>query len=87
MYILRELTKHTLAYTILVILLGVAFYCYVYWADTTQERQLITLAVTVGYFAWGIITHVTAEHITRQVIQEYAGIAVLGGLILLLLTF
>lgn len=84
---LAELKKHFVAYFFLVILLGafaVAFF--MFNSDKTIQRLLIG-ALTVVYFSWGIISHVKTKRMTGFVVQEYATVALLGALLLLLLTF
>lgn len=87
MYVLHELSKHKLAYFLLCLILGLGIAAYLFWGETTLHQQIVIVALSCSYFLWGILTHLKSEHITRYVIQEYAGIAVLGGLLLLLLTF
>lgn len=87
MYIFRELSQHRLAYSILILILGTSMAAYLFWGDSRANQQIIILTLTISYFVWGIVTHLKSDHLTRYVIQEYAGIAVLGGLLLLLLTF
>lgn len=87
MYIWQELFKHKLAYAVLLLILAAGFVAFTYWAKTSMQQQLVIVGFAVSYFMWGITTHVKSDHLTRTVIQEYAGIAVLGALLLLLLTF
>ena len=87
MYIFKEVSSHIFAYLILVILLGVHTAAFLYWADTRILQQSMIVSLTISYFIWGILAHVKTVQITRHVVLEYLGIATLGGLLLLLLTF
>jgi hypothetical protein len=84
---LKEINQHKGAYLILVIGLVVFAVAYLnLWPDAVMERIVIA-ALAVGYFIWGILTHVKTKRLTAFVIQEYAAVALLGALVLLLLTF
>ncbi len=87
MYVLKELSSHIYAYLVLLVVLGVHAAAFLYWADTRFEQQLLILLLTISYFIWGVLAHVKTAQITRHVVLEYLGIATLGGLLLLLLTF
>lgn len=83
----HEVQNHKLAYFFLIA--GLAAFVWGYasvWPNQTMERVMIA-GLTLGYFLWGITTHVKSKRLTGFVVQEYAAIAVLGGLVLLLLTF
>jgi hypothetical protein len=81
-----EFSKHKLAYVVLVVglvALTVAFMAV--WPNRMSERGLI-LAISLFYFLWGVITHVKSEHISRRIVFEYASIALLASVALLLIT-
>ena len=83
----NELFKHKLAYTILLIGLAVFVVSFLMaWPDHFLQR-LIILSVAIFYFLWGVITHFKAEHISRGIILEYAGMATLASVLLLLITW
>jgi hypothetical protein len=87
MYIWKELTQHTLAYAVLLLILGASIFAYLNWSETALHQQIIIAAVSVSYFLWGVVTHLKTDQITKGVVMEYAAISLLGGLLLLLLTF
>lgn len=78
---------HLVAYVILLLLLGtgMAFFAHS-WPSKLQERWAIAV-LSIGYFIWGVVTHVRTKKLTSYVVKEYAAVAFLGGLVLLLLTF
>jgi hypothetical protein len=87
MYILRELAAHKWAYILLLLVLLAHGAGYFYWADTRIQQQAIIVSLTISYLVWGVVAHVKSAEITKFVVLEYLGIATLGGLLLLLLTF
>jgi len=56
------------------------------WPDRFVQR-LIVIAVAIFYFLWGVTTHFKSAHISRQIILEYAGMAILASVLLLLITW
>lgn len=83
----RELFKHKYAYLILFLGLGVFVFSFLAaWPDHFLQRLLI-LAIAVFYFLWGVATHFKAEHVSRSIILEYAGMATLASILLLLITW
>jgi hypothetical protein len=83
----QEILKHKWAYSLLavgLIILTVTFM--VVWPDRMLERMVIA-AMALFYFVWGVLTHVHAERISRRVVLEYFGIALLAGFLLFLITF
>ncbi len=87
MYILRELSQHKLAYAILAVILVAGIAAYQIWGNTVLQERIIIVALAISYFMWGVAAHVKTAHLTKYVVQEYAAMAALGGLLLLLLTF
>jgi hypothetical protein len=81
-----ELLRHKLAYFSLILgLVGMTILFLAVWPNLALQRGVVVL-MSVYYFSWGIITHVKTDHITRKVLYEYAGISILAGLLLLLIT-
>ena len=77
---------HLIAYSVLI--LGLVFMAgmYVYvWPDHRLMR-FVALVLVAFYFLWGTITHVKTRHITLRVVYEYATVALLAGLALILIT-
>jgi uncharacterized membrane protein YjjP (DUF1212 family) len=81
-----EIRKHRWSYLILILgmsLIAIAFLGV--WPDRWLQRAVIAVMV-VFYTAWGTITHLHADHITKRVISEYASMSLLAGILLLLVT-
>lgn len=87
MFLLKEVAEHKVPYTVLacLLLLFVGLLT-ITWTNLFLFR-IVIIFFAVGYFTWGITTHVHTRKLTPFVMQEYAAVAVLGGLLLLLLTF
>jgi hypothetical protein len=82
-----ELQHHKLAYTILIL----ALICFVVvffgvWPNRVFQRVSI-VAMASFYILWGAVTHFKSEHITKNILYEYLGVATLAGVLLLLVTF
>lgn len=81
-----ELKKHSLAYGVLIfglIIAGLAFM--MFWPHRMYQRLVIG-ALMVFYVGWGSVTHFKSRHLTRGVLLEYISVAVLGGVLLFLIT-
>lgn len=87
MFLLREVADHKLPYIILasMLLLFVGL-LKITWTNLFLFR-IVIIFFAAGYFTWGVTTHVHTRKLTPFVLQEYAAVAILGGLLLLLLTF
>jgi hypothetical protein len=82
----RELLKHKFAYAVLLLGLGIFVVSFLAaWPDRLLQRFII-LSVAIFYFLWGVTTHLKAEHISRAIILEYAGMSTLVTVLLLLIT-
>jgi len=82
----HELFKHRLAYSILLAALVLFIFGFmVVWPNHVQQRMLIA-AIAIFYFIWGVVTHVKSESFSRRVMFEYAGVAFLASMLLLLVT-
>jgi predicted lysophospholipase L1 biosynthesis ABC-type transport system permease subunit len=82
----KELRKHVMAYAVL--LAGFSMFLALFlaaWPDHTLQRIIIASFV-LFYFLWGLMTHVKTTTLTRKVAIEYAAVALLGGIFLLILT-
>ncbi len=83
----HELLKHKYAYLVLCIGLTIFVLSFLAaWPDRFLQRCMIG-AVAIFYFLWGVTTHFKSEHISRKVILEYAGMATLTSVLLLLITW
>lgn len=83
---IAEVKSHPIAYTLLLLLMiTVVIFSLVF----LQSRIALRLAFTAFgllYFIWGILTHSKSKTVTVAVMTEYAGVAILGTILLLLLT-
>lgn len=83
----HELFKHRLSYVILIaVLVCFLFLFFAVWPNRAAQRVLIAVLM-IFYTMWGISTHLKTDHITKQVVYEYAAISTLSGLLLFLVTF
>jgi hypothetical protein len=83
----KELHRHKIAYLILFVGLAIFMVSFLaVWPDHILQRLLIA-GVAIFYFLWGIATHFKADHISRNIILEYAGMAALASVLLLLVTW
>lgn len=81
-----EVTKHALAYTILVLGLSmIMFLFFAVWPNRIAQRYVI-LVLSSFYLFWGVIAHVKTEHLTLRVIAEYSAVSILGGMLLFFVT-
>jgi hypothetical protein len=84
---MREIARHRYAYIFLGLGITVLIGLYMgAWPDRNWQR-VIAVTFSAFYIIWGLITHVKSSHLTRNIIYEYLGIGILGGAILMLLTF
>jgi hypothetical protein len=82
-----EILKHKWSYLILIVGLVILMLGFMaVWPDRFLQRLLV-LAIALYYFVWGVITHVKTERISKKVVYEYLGVAMLAGFLLLLITF
>lgn len=82
---LRE-QKHLKAYGVLIFgLILTAFLFMSFWPHRFYQR-IVIVACMLFYVVWGSVTHFKTNHFTKEVLYEYLGIALLGGLLLLLIT-
>jgi len=82
----KELQRHPFAYVILfggLALLGATFLHV--WPDKILQRAIIGCMV-LFYLVWGLVTHVTAEHLTHRIFAEYLMVSLLGGIVLFVVT-
>ncbi|MEN8253347.1 MAG: hypothetical protein ABFQ62_03160 [Patescibacteria group bacterium] len=82
----EEFIKHKIAYIVLalgLVIIGILFFAV--WPSRDWQR-VVALVLTLFYFLWGVITHLKADHITRLVIMEYLGVAIMAGFLLVLIT-
>jgi hypothetical protein len=78
----RELKKHKLDYSLL--LLGLAVILFIFWSvwPETEQQKLCILALGVFYSAWGIWHHWREKTIHTATVIEYIGMSIFACLIL-----
>lgn len=82
----NELKRHKLSYAILILFMGlVCFLFLAAWPDVIYQRYLILL-MSVFYLFWGIVHHLKTNRLTKKVVLEYLGVAVLAGCLMFLIT-
>lgn len=82
----KELSKHTLAYAVL--LAGLTMFVGIFlaaWPDKVLQR-IVVAGLVLFYFVWGTAAHVKTTTFTKHVAMEYGAVAILGGIFLLILT-
>lgn len=82
----QEFIKHKLAYIILasgLIVIGILFFAA--WPQRNWQR-VMALVLTLFYFSWGMLTHLKSNNLTRFVLMEYLGVAIMAGFLLFLIT-
>ena len=83
---LQEFKKHSIAYSVLTITLATLVILFLAAWPSRVFQRYIALAIVFFYIAWGAATHVKAQHFTKRILYEYIGVAMLGGLMLILTT-
>ncbi len=78
---------HQIAYAVLTLILvgGVSSFILL-WPNVILVRMSV-VCLALSYVAWGCVTHVKTNRFTWKVAEEYAAIALLGGVLLMLITF
>lgn len=82
----QEFRNHTLAYSILLVVLFVFILLFLGAWPNRQAQRFVALGLGLFYSAWGILTHLHADHISRKIVYEYVGIGILGSVLLLVIT-
>ncbi|MBU0974910.1 hypothetical protein KKD03_04385 [Patescibacteria group bacterium] len=84
---IAEFKNHKIAYIILLIILFVFVLTFLhFWPDKSKQR-IVVIAMSLFYFAWGVVVHTKSKYINSKVIFEYLAVSLLSGSILILLTF
>lgn len=82
-----ELEKHLLAYTALILGLGVFILAFLYFWPLMAILRILIVALGIYYVAWGALAHLKSDRVTKRIIMEYAGVAMIACSILMMLTF
>lgn len=82
----REFTAHKWAYLFLMFVMVMAVLMFMAVWPSRNAQRLIGVGVALFYVTWGIFTHWRARHITKHVIYEYIAVAVLGAVLLFMVT-
>lgn len=82
----NELLLHKKAYLLLIAgLLSFTMSFLAAWPDRGMQRLLI-IGLGFFYLLWGLMTHIHTTHLTKRILYEYASIALLATVLLLLIT-
>lgn len=77
---------HFWSYTVLLIVLVLLSVLFLLaWPNHAWQRVVI-LAIMLVYFVWGVVTHLKTYCITKRVVLEYLGVALLAGAMLWVIT-
>jgi hypothetical protein len=82
----RELMKHKLAYTILVVGLVALVWLFIWAGQRLAVQRVVIMTLGIFYAAWGIVTHVSSKKVNTSLVLEYIVVSVLAVVSLLLLT-
>ena len=82
-----EIEKHLLAYSALLIGLGVFVLAVLYFWPLMNILRLLIFALGIYYVTWGALAHLKSDRVTRRIVMEYAGVAMIACSILMMLTF
>ena len=78
---------HISAYAVLLLVLAAGASAFIFfWPNKMLVRGAV-VALSLGYVLWGSITHSKTQKFTWKVAEEYAAVAFLGGMLLILITF
>lgn len=78
---------HLFAYAVLLLLLIAGTSAFIFfWPNKLLVRGAV-VALSLSYFLWGCVTHSKTQKFTWKVAEEYAAVAFLGGILLILITF
>lgn len=82
---IKEIKTHKIAYSVLAILLFAFVLTFLHvWPDRSAQR-IVTVAMGVVYFVWGVVVHKNFGHINSRVVLEYLAASILAVSLLLLL--
>ncbi|MBU0978401.1 MAG: hypothetical protein ABIJ03_00880 [Patescibacteria group bacterium] len=82
----RELISHKLSYTVLALGLLGFIWLFIWVGQQLVMQRYIMIGLGVFYVIWGVVTHVSNQRITSQLILEYLVVGILASASLLLLT-
>jgi len=84
---LADIKNHPWAYLMLVLmLLTFVFSFLIFWSDRFLLRGIVIMMM-VGYFLWGVLVHKRSGHMSIEILKEYGLVALMGGAVLLMLTY
>jgi len=83
----QEILSHKRAYLFLILgLILITTLFLAVWPNRAAQR-IVVMFLGIFYFMWGVITHLHTIQLTKRVLYEYASVAVLATVLLLLITF
>lgn len=82
-----DVQKHKLAYLLLLFMIvAFIFSFFQFWPDRILLRG-VSLMFIFSYFLWGVLVHRSSGHINSDIIKEYGLVSLVGGVVLLMLTY
>lgn len=84
---IKEIKDHLFAYLLLVgLLVGYAYAFISFWSDRLLLKGVVVMMI-ITYFLWGVLVHKKSGQINVEIVKEYGLIALVGGVVLLMLTY
>ena len=81
-----ELKQHRWAYLILLAFFGLVVGLFIFAGYNLMWQRISIIFLGAGYFIWGMITHLSAKHLSARLVFEYAAISILASVCLIALT-
>ncbi len=69
-------------YAVLIVILGIGLWSVLTFRYHPLGRPLSIIGLSLGYVLWGIVHHSLMGNLHRQVVLEYLGLSLLGGVII-----
>lgn len=81
-----EIEKHFLAYSVLLFGLGIFVLAFLYFWPLMTILRIFIVVLGFYYVTWGALAHLKSDRVTRLIVLEYAGVALIACSILMMLT-
>lgn len=82
-----EIEKHLLAYFALLVGLGIFVLAFLYFWPLMTILRILIITLGVYYVTWGAVAHLKSDRVTKKILLEYTGMALIACSILMMLTF
>ncbi len=82
-----EIEKHFLAYSALLFGLGIFVLAFLYFWPLMVILRILIVVLGFYYVSWGALAHLKSDRVTKRIILEYAGMALIACSILMMLTY